>query len=89
MSDYTKDAPSFAAVATAEEFKTATAKVAPAAPAEVKGTLTKAKALALAEYFSHIGDNPCAPKYCGVNVDIAADKVGVPRSMAQRSAGVS
>ena len=83
MGDYSTDAPTFAALATAEEFKAVAIKPEPEKPVEpVKPSLTKKQALDLVEYFAHIGDNPCPPKYCGINVDTAADKVGIPRSLA-------
>ena len=83
MGDYIKNCPSFAAVATEEEFKAIAIKPEPTKPVEpVKPSLTKKQALDLVEYFAHIGDNPCPPKYCGINVDTAADKVGIPRAYA-------
>lgn len=85
MGDYSKDCPSFAALATEEEFKAVAIKPEPAKHVEpVIPVLTKKQLLDLAEYFTHFGDNPCAPKYCGVNVDIAAEKVGIPRALAQQ-----
>ena len=96
MSSFDEACPVLSAAMSVDEFEAAVgAKVVSRNPVEVitepiepvKPSITKEQATALLDYFVHIGDNPCAPKYCGVNVDIAADKVGIPRDFAQQLYG--
>lgn len=88
---YTDDCPMLASVLSEDDFSAVVAEKVPSTPVVIQPVnidpapppaLDATAVGVLLDYFMHLGDNPCAPHYCGVNVDIAADRAGIDRATA-------